>query len=148
MKKILLLSAMVAAASLLPACQNLNSSSGAQVPTTELHAEHYQPQFTIEDKTVQGEAKVHNLFGIFSWGVDNVADYTDMNPGITLFPTPGSIAKAGATYNATTPKGYDRLLGATYVLQTDNYFIYKCVKATVKGYPAKVKSFKKIDCTK
>ena len=50
----------------------------------------------------------------------------------------GAIVKAknGAYANACDKAKCDRLVGTRYTITTNDYFVYKEVKAEISGYPA------------
>lgn len=89
---------------------------------------------------VSGEATVHSVFGIFTWGVSDFADdafVTSTNVPFVI-ASPNDVAKQGATFNACEAADADMLLGAQYVVDIADYLVYKTVKCTVTGYPGTI----------
>lgn len=102
-----------------------------------------EPVVEASNQMVEGNATVNCLFGIFTWGVSSQAvgiDYTGTSAGASMFTSPADIAKNGAAFDACTGAKADLLLAARYNLTETNYFVFKKVECTVKGYPGILKS--------
>jgi len=104
-----------------------------------------EPVVELGNQTVEGNATVNCLFGIFTWGVSNQAvgvDYYGNGTcaGAGMFSSPADVAKNGAAYNACTGAKADLLLAARYNVTETNYFVFKKVECQVKGYPGTLKS--------
>jgi len=108
-------------------------------------AKEYQADVVTGKQAVSGEASVHSLFGIISWGVSKYADNafvtTSASP-LQLTVDPLTVAKQGATYNACEASKADAILAAKYQIEVADYFVYKVIKAKVTGYPATIKGIK------
>lgn len=114
-------------------------ASATKIKTTA----HYEATYDYKPQKVSGEATVHSLFGIFTWGVSAVADDA-FSSEYSFIPTAASKAKGGATYNACKANKADALLAAKYVVEDEDYFVYRKVKATVSGLPATLKEVKQV----
>ena len=93
---------------------------------------------------VKGQATVHNVLGIFTWGVSEFADeafVSSSNP-MQLFVSPLDVAKQGATYAACDAAKADMLLAAKYKVKVSDFFVYKKYECDVTGFPGVVKGVK------
>jgi len=103
-----------------------------------------EPVVELGNQTVEGNATVNCLFGIFIWGVSSQAVGVDYYAnggyaGVGMFTSAANVAKNGAAYNACTGANADLLLAARYNLTETNYFVFKKVECQVKGYPGTLK---------
>lgn len=129
----------------ISACSTINTNDGCStIPESEIKMPEYKVilERVKTPARVSGEASVHVLFGIFSWGPSAYADNT--NFGETQWFSTTRDAKTAATYNACKENNVDVVLGAKYVLEQTNYFIYKKVKCSLSGYPARIVDLQEI----
>lgn len=132
MKKVLSILALAALAS---GCITVNKNDGGESSMTmPIIKDIIHEKITVADTPVSAQDEVQCLFGIICWGssATHVADVTD-----ELVPF-GALVKAknGAYANACDQAKCDRLVGTRYTVTTDDYFVYKKVKAEISGYPA------------
>ena len=132
MKKVLSILALAALAS---GCITVNKNDGGESGMTlPIIKDVIHEKITVADTPVSAQDEVQCLFGIICWGssATHVADVTD-----ELVPF-GALVKAknGAYANACDQAKCDRLVGTRYTVTTDDYFVYKKVKAEISGYPA------------
>lgn len=141
MKKIPIFAGVALA--LMTGCMSTNTNDGA-TPVSFAVAKAYTADVDVQKEATQAEATVNCLFGLITWGVSEYADdaFVTSNTGLGLFKDPATVAKQGATYKACDATKADYLLGATYRIDTQDYFIFKTVKCTATGYPATVKGVK------
>ena len=108
-----------------------------------------RPDVSIGDKPVYGNATVHSLFWLFSWGDSRKADYDNFMEieglnDVKLFSfflpefTMVRCSKQAALYDATANSDYDMLLSPRYTINSLNLWIYRKVNCNVKGFPARV----------
>ena len=116
---------------------------------------------TIETKNtlIKGSASIHSIFGIFTWGPNaqavgvNYGNSTAVIGGelgdLLSFTSKSEIvARNAAVYEATTSADADIILAPQYVVTVEDYFIYKKISCTVKGYPGFIKGVQIVDCPK
>jgi len=91
--------------------------------------------------TVEAADEVQCLFGLICWGssathVADQAEAEEAGPVGKLLNFGGTNkAKTGAYANACEAAGCDHIVGARYTITTEDYFVYKKIKAEIKGYP-------------
>lgn len=143
MKKMLILAGI--ALTLMTGCLSTNTNDGA-TPVEFKVEKAYTADVDIQKDATKAEATVNCLFGLITWGVTEYADeaFVSSNSGLGLFKDPMTVAKQGATYKACKDANADALLGATYHIDTEDYFIFKKVKCTAEGYPATIKGVKEV----
>ena len=143
MKKSMLFAAFAFIAFAVTGCTAINTSQGADAPKVKITKE-YTADIEHKNTVVAGQATVYNLFGIFTWGVSNFADYAFA--GDSSFPSiitsPMTLAKQGATYNACEASGSDMLLGAKYKITTQDYIVFKIITCDASGFPGVLKGIK------
>ena len=132
MKKVLSILALAALASgCITVNKNDGGESGMAMPIVK---DTIHEKITVANTPVAAADEVQCLFGLICWGssATHVADVTD-----ELVPF-GAIVKAknGAYANACDKAKCDRLVGTRYTITTDDYIVYKKVKAEISGYPA------------
>ncbi|MGN0856268.1 MAG: hypothetical protein ACI4QJ_02580 [Candidatus Spyradenecus sp.] len=132
MKKVLSILALAALAS---GCITVNKNDGGESGMTmPIVKDVIHEKITVADTPVSAQDEIQCLFGLICWGssATHVADVTD-----ELVPF-GALVKAknGAYANACDKAKCDRLVGTRYTITTDDYFVYKKVKAEISGYPA------------
>lgn len=144
MKKFSLIAVIFAAAFVLTGCFSTNTSQESKGAAFEIKPVKYEMDIETRKTAVSGEAAVNCLFGIFTWGVSDYADYafSDKAGIFSFVPNPNDVAKKGATYNACKKANADMLIGAKYVIETEDYFVFKRIKCTTTGYPGVVKGIK------
>lgn len=147
MKKASMLTiAALCALSAMTGCITVNKNdggeSGMRIPVSQ---DVIHEQITVDKTPVTAQDEVKCLFGLITWGssASHVADVTD-----DLVPFGASVkAKNGAYANACDKAKCDRLVATRYKITTNDYFVYKTVKAEVTGYPAKISGVKVIETT-
>jgi hypothetical protein len=94
---------------------------------------------------ITGTSSATIVFGLMSFGgdskfADGVTYSTESGGGMSLFPAVNDI-KAAAAYNAiSSAPGSDIIIAPRYVIQSDNYVVYKTVTVTVTGKAGTIKS--------
>ncbi len=90
-------------------------------------------KYEIAKDRVQATDQLNCLFGFICWGsTAHVADQGEFGFGAQ------AKAKNGAYANACDAAKCDSIAAARYTITTDDYFVFKKVKAEVSGYPVKV----------
>ena len=126
-------------------CQSINTSDAGNMtvnPKTTGPVDSYRPLYQVNEKqTVTGNAKIHCLFGLFTWGGKGTADYADFfNQDDSflakLFPNPKATGAKSAFYDACVANKCDSLVASRYTIKTTDYIVYAQYDITVKGYPA------------
>ena len=106
----------------------------------------YEPVIKHVNKKVMGSASVNVLFDIFVWGDSSFADRSNIgsvtgNASLVerifgrFIPDPLLNAKRAAVYNACKASNCDLLLNSKYEITMKDYFVYKYIECTVKGFP-------------
>ncbi|MBQ4106367.1 MAG: hypothetical protein IJC73_02160 [Lentisphaeria bacterium] len=148
MKKSLLFIALCVVAAALTGCMSTHTNDATAVATFSVESKEYQPIVTTGEKVVTGEATLHSVFGLINWGVSDFADDAFVSVTVSttlpiqLCVSPNDAAKQGAVYNACAASKADAIVAAKYKLDIMDYIVYKCIKAKVTGYPAKVVGIK------
>ena len=125
-----------------------NTNDAAAAVSYKVKAPVFTANVVAGKAVVAGEATVHNLFGIISWGPTAFADdaFVSVDNGASLLPfklaMPADLAKQAASYNACAKAKADVILAAKYKLDIADYFVYKTIKCKVSGYPGTVKGIK------
>ncbi len=143
---IMLVTVMSILAIVATGCKSVNTNDGASAIATQAEPVKYEPVLELKNQKVSGEAEVHVLFGIFTWGQSTFADDT-MLGDFSLF-APVAKAKSAAVYKTCKANQADTLLATKYEINTTDYFVYKKIDCQVAGYPATIKGVKKVDKTK
>jgi len=143
MKKSLMFVAVCAFAVVMTGCMATHTNDAASAAKVCV-SKKFDADIVAGKKAVAGTATVHNLFGIFTWGVSNFADdaFVSTDNAFQLTVSPLTVAKQGATYNACKAAKADMLLAAKYNIKVSDFFVYKSVKCDVTGYPGVVKGVK------
>ena len=141
-KKIL---ATLCYALLLGGCTTVHQSqlssplSGPPIETNKLMAD-------IEvGKKIEGEASKFCLFYFFCFSPDKYADgvaYSAGNVDHRFFFDYASDVKSAAAYDAVAKSNSDVIVAPQYIVEHNNYFIFRTINATVKGYQGTIKSIK------
>jgi hypothetical protein len=92
-------------------------------------------KFTVADQTVSAEDQLNCLFGLICWG-STATHIADAVCGQSPFPSATDKAKNGAYANACDVAKCDQVVGAKYKVTTEDYFVFKKIKAEITGYPA------------
>ena len=92
-------------------------------------------KFTVADQTVSAEDQLNCLFGLICWG-STATHIADAVCGQSPFPNAIDKAKNGAYANACDVAKCDQVVGAKYKVTTEDYYVFKTVKAEITGYPA------------
>lgn len=131
MKKILCAAALAAVTC---GCITVNKNDGGNscikpnVVKDKIHE-----KYTVGQTPVSATDNVNCLFGFICWGssATHVADCSDAGRfGAT------AKAKSGAYANACEANKCDALVGTRYAITTEDYYVFKKVKAEITGYPA------------
>lgn len=147
MKNLLLLAALSVAAVVMTGCTSINTNDAAADSKAVVVPAVFEQNVEIKSEKVDGEATVHVLFGIFSWGVSEYADRAVIGKDaglLSFLPDPAVKAKTGAVYQACKASESDMLVGSKYEIQVTDYIVYKQYKCTVTGYPGLEKGLKQI----
>jgi hypothetical protein len=126
-------------------CSSLNKSqysSNLQVSTVA------PLQADIEvGKKISGNASMTRVLGIFVFGPDKYVD------GVSYGQSSKSMfsmydyddLKSAAAYMAVNKSGADVIVAPQYVVEQNNYLLFKTVNVTVNGYEGNIKGFKSTD---
>lgn len=132
MKKVIYAAALAALAA---GCVSVNQNTGDDACLKQWVVKDVVHQkYSVDQNTVSACNQINCLFGWICWGGTELnADQSDAG----LF---GAVAKAknGAYAKACEAAGCDQLAVARYKVTTEDYFVFKKIKAEVKGYPTKV----------
>ena len=133
MKKTMLCAVIAAIAC---GCVSVNQNDGGSacrkpcIATDIVHE-----KFTVADQTVSAEDQLNCLFGLICWG-STATHIADAVSGQSPFPNAIDKAKNGAYANACDAAKCDQVVGAKYKVTTEDYYVFKKVKAEITGYPA------------
>ena len=134
--------AAVAAVVALTGCQSIHTSDAGGLtinPKTVCPVDAYRPTYKVDSATpVTGNAKIHSLFGIFTWGGAGTADYADFAGDSFLakiFPSAKAKGAKAAVYNACVANDCDALVASRYTVKATDYIVYAQYDITVEGYP-------------
>ena len=137
MKK-LMIGAVVAAVAC--GCVSVNQNDGGNACRKPCIAKDIvHEKFTVSDKTVSAEDNINCLFGWICWGssATHIADAVcSGTSSFSIFPSGVAKAKNGAYANACDAAKCDQIMAARYKVTTEDYFVFKKVKAEITGYPA------------
>ncbi len=117
-----------------------------------------KPEIETGKNVINGEATVHSILGIFSWGPNTQAvgihyglesdEKNSVLDALYFSTSKGErVARNAAAYEATNSVKADIILAPQYTLTADDYFFYKKINCKVKGYPGFVKGVKVIEQT-
>lgn len=141
MKKLMVAAALAALAS---GCISVNKNDGGNsclkpcVVKDRVHV-----KYEIGKDRVQASDQLNCLFGFICWGsTAHVADQGEFGFGAL------AKAKNGAYANACDGAKCDSIAAARYTIKTDDYFVFKKVKADVSGYPVRVVGTEILDAAK
>lgn len=143
MKKLMVFGAALAAV-LLSGCMSTHTNDGTAVVKINIKKD-YAANIVAQNKAVSGEATVHNVLGLITWGVSEFADdafVTTSGSILQIGVSPYDAAKQGATYKACAASKSDAILAAKYKMDIKDFFVYKKVQCKVTGYPAAIKGVK------
>lgn len=145
MKKSLMLVAACAIAAFMTGCMATHTNDGTVTVKPVVKSKVFEADIVAGKQAVSGEATVHNLFGLITWGVSDFADDAFVTTSALPFQftvSPDTVAKQGATYNACAASKADAILAAKYKVDIKDFIVYKSIKAKVTGYPASIKGVK------
>ena len=92
-------------------------------------------KFSVGAQTVSAQDQLNCLFGFICWG-STATHIADAVCGQGPFMNAAAKAKNGAYANACDAAKCDQVVGAKYKVTTEDYFVFKKVKAEITGYPA------------
>jgi len=92
-------------------------------------------KFTVAAQTVSAQDQLNCLFGFICWG-STATHIADAVCGQGPFLNAAAKAKNGAYANACDAAKCDQVVGAKYKVTTEDYFVFKKIKAEITGYPA------------
>ena len=145
MKKSLLLIAVCTIAFFVTGCMSTHTNDATAVAKVQITTKKFEADIVAGKKAVKGTATIHNVFGIFTWGVSKFADDAFVTTNALPFQVgvlPTTIVKQAATYNACAANKADFILAAKYKMDIKDFFVYKQIKCDVTGYPATIKGVK------
>ncbi len=101
---------------------------------------------TVGEK-ISGESNVKILFGLFKLGGSNkYADGVTFGSSASPFGFSGldpiSSAKSAAAYDAVQKSGADVIVAPKYLVDVQDYFLFRDVKVTVSGYKGTINNIK------
>lgn len=105
------------------------------------------PKVEIKSKKISGTAAVHSILGFINWGVDSQAVGVNFGGSaaadfLSFIPSGENVARNGAVYNACFNNKADLLVAPQYILQKEDYIVYKVIRCQVTGFPGTIKSVK------
>jgi len=141
MKKLIMGAAVAAIAC---GCVSVNQNDGGSACRTPCIAKDIvHEKFAVDQNTVSATDNINCLFGFICWGssanhiADVVFDGSGNRPIIGIFDNKGiKQAKMGAYANACDAAKCDQIVGTKYKITTQDYFVFKQIKAEITGYPA------------
>lgn len=141
MKKLIIGAALAAVAC---GCVSVNQNDGGNACRKPAIAKDIvHEKFAVDQKLVSAEDNIFCLFGWICWGsssthiADVVCDGSGERPILGIFDNRGiKQAKNGAYANACDKANCDQIVATKYKVTTEDYFVFKKIKAEVKGYPA------------
>ena len=142
MKKLRMAAAVAAGAC---GCVSVNQNDGGNACRKPCIAKDIvHEKFTVSDKTVSAQDQVNCLFNFICWG--STATHTADAVCAAPFEF-GGLAKAknGAYANACDAANCDQVVGAKYKVTTEDYFVFKKIKAEITGYPASLSGVEVIE---
>ena len=104
-----------------------------------------QIKYDVGKEKVSGADQVNCLFGFISWG-STASHVCDQSEGSNFFAA--DKVKNGAYANACDAGKCDQIVAARYTITTDDYFVFKKIKAEVSGFPATAKAVEVVDALK
>jgi uncharacterized protein YceK len=130
---------------LVSGCSTLNQSqhsSNLQITTVA------PLQADIEvGKKISGSASMTRILGIFNFGPNEYVDgvnYGDGGNSLFTFSNYNEL-KGAAAYVAVTAAKADVIIAPQYIVQQNNYILFKTINVTVNGYEGNIKGFKSTD---
>jgi hypothetical protein len=138
MKKLLTAATLAALAC---GCVTVNKNDGGEADLKmRICKDVIHEKISLEEKPVTAEDNIHCLFGLITWGsaATHIADLAGDANALALVASPVDKAKNGAYAIACDAAKCDQLVATRYKVTTQDYYVYKKLKAEVTGYPAKV----------
>src|SRR5574344_706100 len=132
----IMLSAAMAAVLATTGCISVNKNDGGNaLKNPAALTEGYKQTFKVADEQVEAKDHINVLFGFIAWGssATHVADNFG-GEGFGFIVPADCKAKNGAFANACDAAKADTILGARYNVTTKDYFVFKQIDATIKGY--------------
>jgi len=129
MKKLMVVGALAAIAA---GCVTVNKNDGGDSAIApNIAKDMIREKYDVGKTAISATDNINCLFGWICWGstATHIADLSDSGFGGV------GKAKNGAYANACDAGKCDSLAGAKYTITTDDYFVFKKIKAEVKGYP-------------
>ena len=155
MKEFLLAVVIIAGWLFCTGCTSIEANKVGEPVTVHMPV-YVKPDIKTKDTVIKGSAKFHSFFGIFTWGPQAQAvgiDYgtfsavTGGELGALLSFTSMSeiVARNAAAYQAIMSANADIILAPQYVITVEDYFFYKSIECTVKGYPGYIMGVEVVD---
>jgi len=131
MKKLIIGAALAAVAT---GCVTVNKNDGGNANIRpSVVKDKVREKYTVGQAAVSATDNINCLFGIICWGstATHIADCADAGTFCGI-----GKAKNGAYANACDAAKCDAIVGAKYKVTTDDYLVFKKIKAEISGYPA------------
>jgi len=150
MKKLMVAATLAAIAC---GCVSVNQNDGGNACRKPCIAKDIvHEQFKVEKETVAAQDQINCLFGWICWGstATHIADAVccEKKSAFDILPCSIGKAKNGAYANACDAAKCDQIVGAKYKVTTEDYFVFKKIKAEITGYPATLTGVEIIENTK
>lgn len=133
MKKLMMACFLGVAVASMTGCISVNKNDGGESclrPNTCKDCIH--KKYAVGTATVSASETVQSVLNFICWGA-TASHYADQSE----FSGFGAVAKAknGAYAKACEAAKCDQIAGARYTITTEDYVVYKKVKAEITGYP-------------
>lgn len=144
MSKMVRLVTIALAVALLSGCMTINQNQPSAPLNPILSTNALKADIAVGEK-ISAKSSMNILFGFIKFGGDNkFADGVSYSGagdgGFAGLIDPTSAVKSAAAYNAVKGANADIIVHPSYVLEVNDYFIFKKVTATVTGYKGTIKS--------
>jgi len=137
MKKLMVAATLAAIAC---GCVSVNQNDGGNACRKPCIAKDIvHEKFKVEQNAVSAQDQINCLFGFICWGstATHTADAVCcQKSAFNILPCSIGKAKNGAYANACDAAKCDQVVGAKYKVTTEDYFVFKKIKAEITGYPA------------
>lgn len=142
MKKTMLCAVIAAIAG---GCISVNQNDGGNACRKPCIAKDIvHEKFTMSDKTVSAQDQLNCLFGFICWG-STATHFADAVCCQGPFVNAVGKVKNGAYANACDAAKCDQIVGAKYKVTTEDYFVFKKLKAEITGYPVSLSGVELIE---
>ena len=134
MKKLMMACFLVAATASMTGCISVNKNDGGEsCLRPNLYKDCILEKYSVGKEKVSATETVQCVLNCICWGA-TASHYADQ----AEFSGFGAVAKAknGAYAKACEAAKCDQIVGTRYTITTENYVVYKKVKAEISGYPA------------